>query len=169
MIPKIQGGGSRPFEHFPNRRRFFLLTASLIFIEKNSLLTMEKAVFTNISRTLSYNPDMEGRIFSLALQFTQGHIDYFCDELKCMNSWVKDNMLKTSFPATYIIMYTIQENNHWIDNKKLKRLGKITLRCSHLPGLSTMQTKGSLRVRCSAWERCWGATRSCRRSTTCWS
>ena len=28
-IPKIQGGGSRPFGLFPNRRRFFYVMASL--------------------------------------------------------------------------------------------------------------------------------------------
>jgi hypothetical protein len=56
---------------------------------------------------------MEERLFNLGLRFTQLNIKHFFDEMKCLREEVKEEMLKTSLPSTFIILYAILENNNW--------------------------------------------------------
>ena len=92
-----------------------------IFVQQNfgddvfpnySKLATEKTVCTNTSGKLSYNPVKETQLFNLALKVTQSNINNFFDEMKYLSTNVKMDMLKTSFPATYIIFYAILETNN---------------------------------------------------------
>ena len=78
-----------------------------------SELTKENAVCTSVSGKVPYNPVMEERLFNLGLKFTQLNINHFFDEMKCLSEEVKEEMLKTSLPSTFIILYAILENNNW--------------------------------------------------------
>ena len=114
-------------------------TKRFVFIDKNfggggfpeyKKLTMENAACTKISGKLPYDPMMEGRLFNLALNFTQLNIDHFYDEMKCLSPEVKIKMLSTSFPATYVIFYAILENNNAMQPLSLgrERVGNIGMR-----------------------------------------
>ena len=90
-----------------------------IFVEQNfgddvfpNFSKREKTVCTNTSGKLSYNHVKETQLFNLALKVTQSNINNFFDEMKYLSTNVKMDMLKTSFPATYIIFYAILENSN---------------------------------------------------------
>ena len=114
-------------------------TKRFVFIDKNfggggfpeyKKLTMENAACTKISGKLPYDPMMEGRLFNLALNFTQLNIDHFYDEMKRLSPEVKIKMLTTSFPATYVIFYAILENNNAMQPLSLgqEKVGNIRMR-----------------------------------------
>ena len=86
-----------------------------------SQLTMENAVCINTSGKLPYNPVMEERLFNLAFRFTQLNLDHLLDDIRGFNTELKMNMLKNTFPSTYIIYYAMMENSNWMQPHSLGR------------------------------------------------
>ena len=84
-----------------------------------SQLTMENAVCTNISGKLPYNPVMEERLFDLAFKFTQLNLDHLLDDTRGFKPELKMNMLKNTFPSSYIIFYAVMENSNWMQPHSL--------------------------------------------------
>ena len=99
-------------ENFSSKRFIFINNG----FPQYRTLTMENAAGTKLTGKLQYDPVMEGRMFDLALKFTQLNIDHFFDEIKYLSSDAKMEILKTHFHANMltccsVICFAMLENN----------------------------------------------------------
>lgn len=94
-------------EEYQNRRFDFLMTN---FRNYNKLLA-SYVTYTHLGRKVPYSKGIEKTLFKLGLEFTKSNCHKIFNEMSSLGSEVRSTVLNSTYPALYIVFFSILEGN----------------------------------------------------------
>ena len=94
-------------EEYQNRRFDFLMKN---FRNYNKLLS-SYVTYTHLGRKVPYSKGIEKTLFKLGLEFTKSNCHKIFNEMSSLGSEVRSTVLNSTYPALYIVFFSILEGN----------------------------------------------------------
>jgi len=102
-------------EQYQNRRFEFICKNFQQYKE----LTAAFVACTHVGRKIPFNRQLERKLFTIGLEFTKQSCKEIYEEMGMLSSDVRREVLNSTFPALYVVMYAILEGNTrektWMD------------------------------------------------------
>jgi len=105
-------------EQYQNKRFEFLTKNFQMYRE----LTVAFVACTAQKKKIPFNRDIEKKLFSMGLEFTKQNTTEVYEEMASLSVNTRKEMLNSTYPALYVVMFSILEGNtrepSWIEQHK---------------------------------------------------
>ena len=74
-------------------------------------LNLSFITFTHMGRKIPFNKNLEAHLFTLGLEFTKQNTKQIFQEMSALSTNVRKEVLNTTYPALYVLFFSILEGN----------------------------------------------------------